>query len=150
MTKLTVGNTTAKNIEVDETAGVVGTSADIIIADETETTEETTATETTTDAEAIEPVEAETEAETEAIETEAETEADTLTYHVGNSDYSSHAIQPWQIWAEYDLNPWDADLIKRILRKKKAVGKNMKESRIEDYEKMIHCCKHRISQLKTN
>lgn len=73
---------------------------------------------------------------------------DTLATNVGGSDYSKHKIQPWQIWEEYNLNPWDADLVKRVLRKKKSVGKNMTESRIEDYEKMIHVCQHRINQLK--
>lgn len=73
---------------------------------------------------------------------------DTLASNVGNSDYAKHKIQPWMIWEEYNLNPWDADIVKRVLRKKKAVGKNMTESRIEDYEKMIHVCQHRINQLK--
>ena len=47
-------------------------------------------------------------------------------YNVGASDYSNHLIQPWTIWLEYNLNPWDADIIKRVLRTKKG------ESRISD------------------
>ena len=39
-------------------------------------------------------------------------------YHVGSSDYSKHSIQPWDIWKEYELNPWDADIVKRVLRAK--------------------------------
>jgi len=77
-------------------------------------------------------------------------EADPLTYHVGNSDYSDHKIQPWMIWDEYNLDPWEADVVKRILRKKKAVGKNMKESRIEDLEKIIHVCNFKINKLKNS
>jgi hypothetical protein len=42
----------------------------------------------------------------------------------------------------YDLNPWDADIIKRILRTKKG------EDRKLDYEKIIHICKERISQIE--
>jgi len=41
-------------------------------------------------------------------------------HNVGSSDYSKHKIQVWDIWIEYRLNPWDADIIKRVLRKKKA------------------------------
>lgn len=69
-------------------------------------------------------------------------EEDVRSYHVGNSDYSKHKIQPWHIWEEYNLNPWDADIVKRVLRTKAG------ESRILDYEKIIHVCKERIRQLK--
>lgn len=62
-------------------------------------------------------------------------------YNVGKSDYSKHAIQPWDIWEEYNLNPWDADIIKRVLRTKEG------EARTLDYEKIIHVCKYRIAQL---
>lgn len=70
--------------------------------------------------------------------------------NVGNSDYSKHIIQPWSIWKDYNLNPWDADIIKRVLRTKKESGKSKIESRIMDYEKIIHICKERIRQLKYN
>lgn len=62
-------------------------------------------------------------------------------YNVGKSDYSKHAIQPWDIWKEYNLNPWDADIVKRVLRTKEG------EARTLDYEKIIHICKYRIAQL---
>lgn len=62
-------------------------------------------------------------------------------YNVGKSDYSKHKIQPWNIWEEYNLNPWDADIIKRVLRTKEG------EARTLDYEKIIHVCKYRIAQL---
>lgn len=62
-------------------------------------------------------------------------------YNVGKSDYSKHAIQPWDIWKEYNLNPWDADIVKRVLRSKEG------EERTLDYEKIIHICKYRIAQL---
>jgi len=62
--------------------------------------------------------------------------------NVGNSDYASHEIQPWDIWLDWDLNPWDADIIKRTLRTKKG------ESRIMDYQKIIHVCQERIRQLE--
>lgn len=62
-------------------------------------------------------------------------------YNVGKSDYSKHVIQPWDIWKEYNLNPWDADIVKRVLRSKEG------EARTLDYEKIIHICKYRISEL---
>lgn len=65
----------------------------------------------------------------------------TRNYNVGKSDYSKHKIQPWDIWLEYDLNPWDADIVKRVLRKKEDTPRQ------EDYEKIIHICKERIRQL---
>lgn len=61
-------------------------------------------------------------------------------YNVGSSDYAKHKIQPWSIWLEYNLNPWDADVVKRILRTKG------NERRL-DYEKIIHICKERIRQI---
>lgn len=62
-------------------------------------------------------------------------------YNIGKSDYSKHAIQPWDIWKEYNLNPWDADIVKRVLRSKEG------EERTLDYEKIIHICKYRIAEL---
>ena len=62
-------------------------------------------------------------------------------YNVGKSDYSKHKIQPWDIWLEFGLNPWDADIVKRVLRIKEG------EDRKLDYEKIIHVCQERIRQL---
>ena len=69
-------------------------------------------------------------------------------FNVGESNYAEKAIQPWDIWEEYDLNPWDADILKRILRTKSVPHMTDTESRILDYEKIIHICQHRISKLK--
>lgn len=63
-------------------------------------------------------------------------------YNIGQSNYSEHLIQPWSIWLDWQLNPWDSDIIKRVLRTKQG------ESRIVDYEKIIHICKERIRQIK--
>lgn len=62
-------------------------------------------------------------------------------FNVGESDYSKHFIQPWHIWLEYELNAWDADIVKRVLRTKET------EPRSKDYEKIIHDCKERLRQL---
>lgn len=63
-------------------------------------------------------------------------------HNVGGSDYAEHVIQPWSIWLEYGLNPFDADIIKRVLRKKSG------ESRADDYRKIIHICQERIRQIE--
>ena len=67
---------------------------------------------------------------------------DTRSFNVGASDYSKHTIQPWSIWIDYNLNAFDADIIKRVLRTKDG------EPRSKDYEKIIHICKERLRQLE--
>lgn len=62
-------------------------------------------------------------------------------HNVGASDYSAHLIQPWSIWIDYALNPWDADIVKRVLRTKQG------EDRKQDYQKIIHICEERIRQI---
>lgn len=64
-------------------------------------------------------------------------------HNIGTSDYSQHIIQPWSIWLDWHLNPWDADIIKRVLRNK------FGSSRKEDYEKIIHIAQERIRQIET-
>lgn len=32
-------------------------------------------------------------------------------HNVGNSDYSKRTIQPWDLWIQYHLNPFDADIV---------------------------------------
>ena len=63
-------------------------------------------------------------------------------YNVGDSNYSKHKIQPWDIWLDWNLNPWDADIVKRVLRDKSS------DSRETDYIKIIHICLERIRQLR--
>lgn len=75
------------------------------------------------------------------------TEDSCRNYNVGNSNYSKQVIQPWAIWQDYDLNPWDADIVKRVLRTKVENGMTSTEARILDYQKIIHICKERIRQL---
>lgn len=71
-------------------------------------------------------------------------DSDVRTYNVGASDYSKHVIQPWSIWIDYNLNPFDADIIKRVLRTKENAPRK------EDYEKIIHICRERIRQIETH
>lgn len=68
--------------------------------------------------------------------------SDVRSYNVGTSDYSKHVIQPWSIWIDYNLNAFDADIIKRVLRTKENTPRK------EDYEKIIHICRERIRQIE--
>lgn len=67
---------------------------------------------------------------------------DVRSYNVGASDYAKHKIQPWDIWQEYKLDPWEADIIKRVLRKKQG------ESRKEKYLKIKHVAEEIIRQVE--
>ena len=71
----------------------------------------------------------------------------TRDHNVGNSDYASHPIQPWEVWIAYSLNPWDADMVKRLLRTKDEEGMTPEEQRIMDYKKIQHICDERIDQI---
>lgn len=67
---------------------------------------------------------------------------DVRDHNVGESDYSEKTIQPWAVWLDWNLNPWDADITKRISRHKST------DPRKKDYEKIIHICQERIRQLE--
>ena len=70
-------------------------------------------------------------------------------HNVGNSDYAKHKIQPWDVWIEFQLNPFDADLAKRTLRTKAEGGMTKNEARKLDYEKIVHIASERIRQINT-
>lgn len=67
--------------------------------------------------------------------------ADTRTYNIGTSNYSQRTIQPWSVWIDWNLDPWDADIIKRVSREK------LDNPRKLDYQKIIHICEEKIRQL---
>ena len=69
---------------------------------------------------------------------------DVRSYNCGASDYSKHKFQSWSFWILFRLNPWDADLTKRVLRKKST------DPRILDYKKMKHIALERIRQFQNN
>lgn len=69
-------------------------------------------------------------------------------YNVGNSNYATHGnMQSWDIWINYKLNPFDADILKRTLRTKAEGGMTPEEARKLDYKKIIHICKERLRQI---
>ena len=74
---------------------------------------------------------------------------DTRNYNIGNSNYSSmpKGYQPWDLWKIFHMNPFDADILKRLLRTKAEPGMTPQESRKLDYQKIIHICQERINQI---
>lgn len=72
----------------------------------------------------------------------------TRKYNVGESNYSKHLIQPWAVWIDYQLDGWDCDIVKRVLRTKGDDEAEWARNRILDYEKIIHICKEKLRQLK--
>ena len=82
--------------------------------------------------------------------TSAQFEAEEIrNHHVGNSNYSQmpKGYQPWDLWKIFHMNPWDADIQKRLLRTKAEPCMTMAESRKLDYQKIIHVCQERINQI---
>ena len=82
--------------------------------------------------------------------TAAQFEAEEIrNHHVGNSNYSQmpKGYQPWDLWKIFHMNPWDADIQKRLLRTKAEPCMTMAESRKIDYQKIIHVCQERINQI---
>ena len=69
-------------------------------------------------------------------------------WHVGGSDYSRHSVQPYHVWELYGLNPWDADIIKRVLRTKTDTDMSSKDHRINEYKKIQHIAQTRIEQIQ--
>jgi hypothetical protein len=61
--------------------------------------------------------------------------------NVGESDYATKEIQPWDIWLAYQLDGFLGDIVKRVLRNKKG------ESKRKDYEKIKHIADELIYQI---
>ena len=70
-------------------------------------------------------------------------------HNVGNSNYAEMPVgyQPWDLWKIFHMNPFDADILKRLLRTKIEPGLTPQESRKLDYQKIIHVCQERINQI---
>lgn len=65
-------------------------------------------------------------------------------HNFGSSDYNeNHLISPWSIFLDHpDLDFWDMDIIKRVLRKKDS------DPRLLDYKKIKHDAEEKIRQLE--
>jgi hypothetical protein len=58
----------------------------------------------------------------------------------GGNHYKERAIQPWEIWAAYDLNGWEASAVKYLLRYKD------KDKPLEDLYKCMHNIQYLIAK----
>ena len=66
---------------------------------------------------------------------------DVESYNIGESNYSKMKITPWQIFqAHPNLNYWECDIIKRVLR--------TKGDRLEDLKKIRHIVDYLILHLE--
>ena len=64
---------------------------------------------------------------------------DVMAKQVGGTHYKGAKLQPWDIFMQYSLDPWSANVVKYILRFPKKAGK-------QDLEK----AKHYIEYLLAN
>lgn len=55
-----------------------------------------------------------------------------LSRQVDGDHYQGAGIQPWDIWEAYNLDPWEANALKYLLRRKKGVA------RLTDLRKLAH------------
>ena len=67
---------------------------------------------------------------------EAERDYEASKRNVGNSDYSKRILQPWDIIDAYQLNFYEGNILKYLLRSK--------DDRVEDLEKLIHYAEKEI------
>ena len=64
-------------------------------------------------------------------------------YHVGDSNYSTMPIQPWDIWEKTLMDPFRADILKRVMRTKSS------DSPVSDMQKIKHICDKIIELYET-
>lgn len=64
------------------------------------------------------------------------------TYRPPPSHYAADGIDPWAIWRAFDLNPWEANLVKYVCR----AGKKPGESRLKDLLKAKDYLNYLIEQ----
>lgn len=79
---------------------------------------------------------------------------DVQSKNVGTSNYAEQKIQPWDVFrAHQELNYWEGDIIKRVLREKGTTPEEKRENKRMDLNKIIHCCEYLIAnfdELYTN
>jgi hypothetical protein len=64
-----------------------------------------------------------------------------MTKQIGGDHYVKHKIQPWDIIEEYDLDFWEGNALKYLLRWKDKDG-------VKDLEKMQHYIEYLIEREK--
>ena len=64
--------------------------------------------------------------------------------NIGESDYSTRKIQPWDVWESFNPTPWEADIIKRLMRTKSAEDDEL------DLQKIRHVCEYKMMELDSD
>jgi hypothetical protein len=67
-------------------------------------------------------------------------EGNVMSRQVGGNHYKDKKMQPWSVIDEYNLNYYEGNILKYLLRDK--------ENRIEDLEKLIHYAEKEILNLR--
>lgn len=62
------------------------------------------------------------------------------TRQVGGDHYVKHKIQPWDVIDEYNLNYYEGNILKYLLR--------TKSNRVEDLEKLIHYAEKELNNVR--
>lgn len=58
--------------------------------------------------------------------------------------YQGEGVTPWHIWEAFGLDPWQANVIKYVLR----AGKKPGEEAASDYEKAVHYLSYLIDRAE--
>jgi hypothetical protein len=58
---------------------------------------------------------------------------------VGGDHYKGRKLQPWDLWEAFDLDPWEANALKYLLRWKDKNG-------VEDLKKAVHYIEYLIER----
>lgn len=71
-----------------------------------------------------------------------EDQGDVMAKQVGGTHYKGAQFQPWDIFIQYGLDPWAANVVKYILRFPKKAGK-------QDLEKAKHYIEYLLANYET-
>lgn len=67
---------------------------------------------------------------------------DVMAKQIGGNHYKRTKIQPWDIYSDYKLDPWSANVVKYILRFPHKAG-------VQDLEKAKHYIEYLIKNYET-
>lgn len=71
----------------------------------------------------------------------------TRSFNVGESDYASHEIQPWDIIEEYGLGYFEGTVLSYLLREKGSTPEEVAANRKSDLKKIQHIISHLLEKM---
>lgn len=69
-------------------------------------------------------------------------------HNIGESDYSEHRIQVWDIVDEYNLDFYEGNILKYLLRRKGKDSDHRNTNRFMDLQKLIHYAQRKMERLE--